>query len=104
MIKYIHDFISSVKEKMWSLSVFFLMISLGFVFLLYWAVDYLPMSIAGKLVVAGSVSLVFLIAGIFLFIKDWRKKIIREYSAKKGKKKKESFKKIEKTNRKMVLS
>lgn len=103
MIKYIQDFISSVKEKKWSLSLFFLTVSLGFVFLLYWAVDYLPLSIAGKLVVAGSVSLVFLIAGIFLFIKDWRKKIIREYSSsKKGKKKKEM--KIEKTNRKMVLS
>lgn len=64
----------------------FLFIAVGFVFLLYWAVDCLPLSIAGKLVVAGIVSLLFLFSGIFLFIKDWRRKVIEEYVAsKKGK-------------------
>ena len=66
----------------------FLSVAVGFVFLLYWAVDFLPLSIFGKLVVAGIVSLVFLISGIFLFIRDWRRKIVEEYVAsKKGRKK-----------------
>ena len=63
--------------------------SSGFVFLLYWAVDCLPLSIAGKLVVAGVVSLLFLFSGIFLFIKDWRRKVIEEYTGSKKNNKKD---------------
>ena len=66
--------------------------SLGFVFLLYWAVDCLPLSIFSKLVVAGIVSLLFLISGIFLFVKDWRRKVVEEYvSASKKKDKKQGL-------------
>ena len=78
---------SDVK-KHFSLPLF-LSIAVGFVVLLYWAVDCLPLSIFGKLVVAGIVSLLFLLSGIFLFIRDWRRKIVEEYvaSSKKGRKK-----------------
>jgi membrane protein YdbS with pleckstrin-like domain len=76
---------SDVKKHL-SLPLF-LSVAIGFVFLLYWAVDCLPLSIAGKLVVAGVVSLLFLFAGAFLLIKDWRRKVVEEYVAsKKGKK------------------
>ena len=64
--------------------------SVGFVFLLYWAVDCLPLSIAGKLVVAGAVSLLFLFSGVFLFIKDWRRKVIEEYAGSKKVNKKDN--------------
>jgi len=62
--------------------------SLGFVCLLYWAVDCLPLSIFNKLVVAGIVSLLFLISGIFLFIQDWRRKVVEDYVASSKKKSK----------------
>jgi hypothetical protein len=51
-------------------------------------VDCLPLSIAGKLVVAGVVSLLFLFSGIFLLIKDWRRKVIEEYVVSKKSNKK----------------
>ena len=76
-----------VKKNISLLS--FLAMSFGFVFLLYWAVDCLPLSIAGKLVVAGVVSLLFLFSGIFLFIKDWRRKVIEEYTGSKKNNKKD---------------
>ena len=76
-----------VKKNISLLS--FLAMSFGFVFLLYWAVDSLPLSIAGKLVVAGVVSLLFLFSGIFLFIKDWRRKVIEEYTGSKKNNKKD---------------
>jgi membrane protein YdbS with pleckstrin-like domain len=77
---------SGVKKHL-SLPLF-LSVAVGFVFLLYWAVDCLPLSIAGKLVVAGVVSLLFLFSGIFLLIKDWRRKVIEEYVVSKKSNKK----------------
>lgn len=78
--------VSRIKKIIFLVS--FLLISIGFVCLLYWAVDCLPLSIFGKLIAAGVVSLLFLFAGVYLFIKDWRRKVIEEFVvAKKGKSK-----------------
>ena len=59
--------------------VSFVVISIGSVYLLYWAVDCLPLSIFGKLMVSGAVSLIFLFAGVWLLIVDWKRKVIEEY-------------------------
>lgn len=78
----------SVRVKRILFLLSFLLIAIGLVFLLYWAVDCLPLSIAGKLVVAGVVSLLFLISGIYLYIRDWRRKVIEDFVvSKKGKNK-----------------